>query len=105
MRRLVTIVLLTLLVPLDARTAWGQEAAAPVAAPPAARASDVSSEDAIIAALYGAISGPAGQKRDWERFRPLFIRDARLIVARAPRPEGPMPPRVMTVEELSLIHI
>ena len=72
-------------------------AASPAAAP--ARPEDVASEDAIIAALYGAISGPAGQKRDWVRFRSLFIPDARLIVARPPRPEGALPPRVMTVEQ------
>ena len=75
-------------------------AAAPAAvAAPAPRPADVASEDAIIAALYAAISGPAGQKRDWERFRPLFIPDARLIVARPPRPDGAQPPRVMTVEQ------
>jgi hypothetical protein len=68
-------------------------------AAPAPRSEDVASEDAIIAALYGAISGPAGQKRDWVRFRSLFIPDGRLIVARPPRPDGPVPPRVMTVEQ------
>jgi hypothetical protein len=35
--------------------------------------------DAIIAALYDVISGPAGQARDWNRFRSLFAPDARLI--------------------------
>jgi hypothetical protein len=52
------------------------------AASPAANPEDVSSPDAILAATYGAISGPAGQKRDWDRFRSLFIPDARLISAR-----------------------
>ncbi len=33
---------------------------------------DVSSPDAIVKALYDVISGPAGQKRDWDRFRSLF---------------------------------
>lgn len=33
---------------------------------------DVKSPDAIIAALYDVISGPAGQKRDWNRMRSLF---------------------------------
>lgn len=32
-----------------------------------------------MAAIYDVISGPAGQKRDWERFRSLFIPGARLI--------------------------
>jgi hypothetical protein len=66
---------------------------------PAPRPEDVASADAITAALYGAISGPAGQKRDWERFRSLFIPDGRLIVARARRPEGSGPPRVLSVEQ------
>jgi len=30
---------------------------------------DVESIDAIIAATYDVISGPAGQKRDWNRER------------------------------------
>lgn len=47
--------------------------------PPAARAEDVASVDAIIAALYDVISGPAGQKRDWNRFYSLFVPGARLI--------------------------
>ena len=40
---------------------------------------DVETIDGIIAAVYGVISGPAGQKRDWERFRTLFAPGARLI--------------------------
>lgn len=46
---------------------------------PAARPADVSSVDAIIAALYDVISGPAGQTRDWNRFRSLFVPYARLV--------------------------
>src|SRR5262249_21342856 len=33
---------------------------------------DVASQDAIVAALYESISGPACQHRDWERFKSLF---------------------------------
>jgi hypothetical protein len=44
-----------------------------------ARAADVESIDAIIAATYDVISGPAGKKRDWDRERSLFIPGARLI--------------------------
>jgi hypothetical protein len=40
---------------------------------------DVASIDAIINAAYDVISGPAGQKRDWDRERSLFIPGARLI--------------------------
>lgn len=36
---------------------------------PAAKPEDVSSVDAVVGALYHVISGPAGQKRDWDRFR------------------------------------
>lgn len=68
-----------------------------VSAPPA-RPADVASIDAIIAALYEVISGPAGQNRDWNRFRSLFTPGARLIVA-APSREGRVPSRSMSVEE------
>ena len=33
---------------------------------------DVASVDAIVAALYDVISGPAGAPRDWDRMRSLF---------------------------------
>jgi hypothetical protein len=46
---------------------------------PDARRSDVESPDAIIAALYDVISGPAGQARDWNRMRSLFAPGARLL--------------------------
>ena len=46
---------------------------------PLADPTDVASIDAIIAAAYDSISGPVGQKRDWNRLRSLFIPGARLI--------------------------
>lgn len=46
---------------------------------PAANPADVTSPDAILAALYGVISGPAAKPRDWNRFRSLFLPGARLI--------------------------
>jgi hypothetical protein len=49
---------------------------------PKAAPADVQSVDAILAALYDVISGPAGQPRDWNRFRSLFVPDARLIPVR-----------------------
>jgi len=58
---------------------------------------DVSSEDAIIAALYDVISGPAGEKRDWDRFRSLFMEEARLIPTGMTR-DGRPSHRVLTVE-------
>jgi hypothetical protein len=42
------------------------------------RPADVKSRDAIVAALYDSISGPAGE-RDWVRFRSLFIPEAQLV--------------------------
>lgn len=40
---------------------------------------DVDSIDSIIRAVYESISGNAGEARDWDRFRSLFHKDARLI--------------------------
>jgi hypothetical protein len=58
-----------------------QTTPAKVAAPsaPAARAADVASPEAILAATYDVISGPKGKARDWDRFRSLFLPGARLI--------------------------
>jgi len=67
-------------------------------APPAANASDVSSMDAIVAAVYDVISGPVGKKRDWDRMRSLFVPGARLIPT-GPRPNGGYGSRPFTVEE------
>jgi hypothetical protein len=49
---------------------------------------DVSSQDAIVAALYDVISGPAGQERDWDRFRSLFIPENARLVATGVGPQG-----------------
>jgi hypothetical protein len=59
----------------------------PAAAAPAANPADVGSVDAILHAAYDTISGPAGQQRDWNRFRSLFVSGARLIPV-VPNPEG-----------------
>jgi len=68
------------------------------APPPQADPADVESVDAIVAAVYDVISGPAGQARDWDRFRSLFIPGARLIPV-APRPDGGDGANVTTPEE------
>jgi hypothetical protein len=87
--------------------AFAQTAAAPAPAPaaapkpipgsisshagwPAAKPEDVKSVDAILTALYDVISGPAGQPRDWNRFRSLFVPDAKLIPVRV-LPGSPNP--------------
>lgn len=54
---------------------------------PKVRSADVESVDAIIKALYDVISGPAGQTRDWDRFRSLLHPSARLIPTN-PTPTG-----------------
>jgi hypothetical protein len=64
----------------------------------AARPTDVASLDAIIAALYDVISGPAGQKRDWDRMRSLFSPGARLIPS-GRRPDGSSFQLVWTVDQ------
>lgn len=60
--------------------------------------SDVQSIDAIIASLYDVISGPAGQARNWDRFRSLFLPEGRLV-ATGQRPGGEVVKRVLTVED------
>lgn len=66
-------------------------------APPAANPADVATIDSIVSALYDVISGPPG-KRDWDRFRSIFIPGARLIPTGV-RPTGEAGSRVMTVED------
>lgn len=58
------------------------------ATPPATPASaDAATPESLVAALYDVISGPAGQPRDWARFKALFAEGARLVPA-APRADG-----------------
>ena len=64
---------------------------------PAAKESDVKSSEAIVAALYDVISGPAG-KRDWDRMRSLFTPEARLIAVGRAR-AGQIRQQTMTVED------
>ena len=59
---------------------------------------DVASMDAIVASLYDVISGPAGQKRDWDRMRSLFVPGARLIPASRQQATGLIGTRVLDVE-------
>jgi len=71
----------------------------PAATTPAAAPADVASVDAIIAALYDVISGPAGQARNWDRMRSLFIPGARLIPTGKNAQDGSVRHRVLTVED------
>jgi hypothetical protein len=63
-----------------------------------ARPADVATPDAIIAAVYASISGPAGQPRDWARFRSLLIPGARLVPSTR-RTQGATTPVVWSADE------
>ena len=76
-----------------------QQTPAPAPEIPPANPADVKSLDAIIHAVYDVISGPVGQKRDWNRFRSLFIPGARLIPAGPKREGAGYAARVLNVEE------
>lgn len=69
----------------------------PFAGVPAAKPDDVKSVDSLLAALYDVISGPAGE-RDWNRFRSLFLPDARLTSAEK-TPDGVTHVRPSSVED------
>jgi hypothetical protein len=97
MHRLVrhTLTTLTLaLIAVPAPRLVAQAGAPAATSQPAANPADVGSLDAILAALYDVISGPAGQARNWDRFRSLFIPGARLIPS-SPNAEGKVVPRVL----------
>ena len=95
MKRLLAFTLsLVLTPPVVAQTVTPTGGSAPTAA-----AADVASVDAIIAALYDVISGPAGQARDWDRFRSLFVADAKLIPTGTPRGGSGVRARFMTIED------
>lgn len=65
---------------------------------PEADPADVRSPDAIVDAVYEAISGAAGEARDWDRLRSLFRPEGRLVpTGRGPESESGY--TVATVEE------
>lgn len=66
---------------------------------PAPDPADVETLDGIMAAVYQSISGPAGQPRDWDRFRALLSPGARLIPTGPADAGGGVGHRVMTPEE------
>ena len=83
---------------LASSASGGTAQAAGDSAPIKANPADVASVGAIIAAVYDVISGPAGDKRDWDRFRSLFMEGARLIGLFQSQ-EGGLRPTVMTPED------
>ncbi len=58
----------------------------------------VNSLDSTLETLYGVISGPKGEKRNWELFDYLFLEDAKLIPSGQNR-QGATKPRYMTTKE------
>jgi hypothetical protein len=78
---LITTVLLICMSSLTMNDAFGQVALvkAPATSVNDQYTKDVSSETAIISALYEVISGEPGEARNWERFKYLFAKDAFLI--------------------------
>ena len=82
-------------------------AQAPSAAPtldlssrvPPAKPADVQSLDGILVAIYDVISGPPGE-RDWNRFRSLFVPEARLTSTTKPANSAASAPvRLLTVDD------
>lgn len=59
---------------------------------------DVESADALVVAIYNVISGPAGEKKNWDRMRTLFLPEGKLM-ATGKKPDGMMGKRIMTVED------
>jgi len=64
-----------------------------------ANPADVSSLDSIMKAVYDVISGDAGKPRDWDRFRTLFHKDARLIPSGKNAQTGVVGARSLSPEE------
>src|SRR5437773_7128137 len=62
---------------------------------------DVSTLDGIMKAVYDVISGDRGKARDWDRFRSLFHKDARLIPAGKNAQTGVVGARALTPEDNS----
>lgn len=75
----VTVFLCSMLLGVEANDNTIAQQSPPAASAPAANPADVATIDSTVAALYDVISGPAGKKRDWKRFRSLFIPGARMI--------------------------
>ncbi len=59
---------------------------------------DVKSMNHILAAMYDVISGPAGQKRNWDRLRSLCVPGARLIAV-GHGPNGDVITHAFTLDE------
>ncbi len=92
---------LALLLALLAVSASAQDAD-PAADWPEADPADVATLDALVETVYAVISGPADEERDWDRFRSLFLPEARLVPTGA-TPDGQRVARVMSVDDYVVI--
>ena len=99
MKRLLAVLLLGFAVSALAQQAPKAQAQPQASATVQAKAEDVKSIDAIVHALYDVISGPAGQARDWDRFRSLFHSGARLIPTGKRPNDAQIGARVLTADE------
>ena len=61
-------------------------------------AADGQSIETLIPALYAVISGEKGEARNWERFKSMFVADARLMPS-GKNKEGKVGYRVMTPDD------
>jgi hypothetical protein len=91
MRNFLSLIVCLLLLTLSAKTQIKTDSIVPAA-------KDVESVDAIVAALYNVISGSAGEARNWNRMRSLFLPEGKLV-ATAVRPTGEVVKRVLTLED------
>ena len=79
---------------------WGQRASNATDKPLSGlvNSDDVRSADRILAALYATLSGSAGQHRDWNRLRSLFVPGGR-IVAVGHGPDSAVQTQSFSVDE------
>lgn len=98
MKRKIFIAFLMCAALIFAENAMAQTTEAKPAAPEANPA-DVATLNGIVKAVYDVISGEAGQKRDWSRFRSLFHPSARMIPTGKNPNTGVVTARSLTTDE------
>ena len=64
----------------------------------AATRADGESIDALVAAMYDVLSGPADEPRDWDRFRSLFAEGGRMVPMQ-PDASGAWHPQVTSLDD------
>src|SRR6476661_10945301 len=89
MKKLILVTLLTMLSVIFAMAQTTKEA----------NPADVSTLDGIMKAVYEVISADAGKPRDWDRFRTLFHKDARLIPSGKNAQTGVIAANALTPEQ------